>query len=405
MREGRASFYRNAMATVSVAYVGQQHKGEHAMRQTYSLERVNTVVVGGGQAGLSVGYHLKRLGVPFVILDASERIGDAWRHRWDSLRLFTPARFDGLDGMSFPAAPFSFPTKDEMADYLETYARKFALPVRLGVRVERVSRQGGRFLLVAGELRFDADNVIVAMGNFQRPRTPAFAADLDPKIQQLHSIDYRNPGQLRDGAVLIVGAGNSGAEIAAELVRTSHKTWMAGPTTGNVPFRVDGRAGRLGLTRFVFRVVFHRVLSVANPIGRKARPKMLHRAAPLIRVKAWDLADAGVECVPRVVGARNGLPLLEDGRMLDVANAVWCTGFHPGFSWIDLPVFGADGLPLHENGIVAQEPGLFFVGLHFLYAMSSEMIHGVGRDAARIAEVVAKRGRLTQVSGQQSNAA
>lgn len=139
------------------------------MRQTYSVERVNTVVVGGGQAGLSVGYHLKRVGVPFVILDASERIGDAWRHRWDSLRLFTPARFDGLDGMSFPAAPFALPTKDEMADYLETYARKFALPVRLGVRVERVSRQGGRFLLVAGELRFDADNIIVAMGNFQRP--------------------------------------------------------------------------------------------------------------------------------------------------------------------------------------------------------------------------------------------
>jgi putative flavoprotein involved in K+ transport len=404
MRDRQASFYRSAMATFSAAHM-RQHKGEHAMRQTYSVERVNTVVVGGGQAGLSVGYHLKRVGVPFVILDASERIGDAWRHRWDSLRLFTPARFDGLDGMSFPAAPFSFPTKDEMADYLETYARKFALPVRLGVRVERVSRQGGRFLLVAGELRFDADNIIVAMGNFQRPSTPAFAADLDPKIQQLHSIDYRNPGQLRDGAVLIVGAGNSGAEIAAELVRASHKTWMAGPSTGNVPFRVDGRAARLGLTRFVFRVVFHRVLSVANPIGRKARPKLLHRAAPLIRVKPWDLADAGVERVPRVVGARNGLPLLEDGRTLDVANVVWCTGFHPGFSWIDLPVFGADGLPLHENGVVAQEPGLFFVGLHFLYALSSEMIHGVGRDAARIAELVAERARLTQVSGQQSNAA
>jgi putative flavoprotein involved in K+ transport len=404
MRERRASFYRNAMATFSAADV-RQHKGEHAMRQTYSVERVNTVVVGGGQAGLSVGYHLKRLGVPFVILDASERIGDAWRHRWDSLRLFTPARFDGLDGMPFPAPPLSSPTKDEMADYLETYARRFALPVRLGVRVERVSRQGERFLLVAGDLRFDADNVIVAMGNFQRPSTPAFAAELDPKIRQLHSIEYRNSGQLRDGSVLIVGAGNSGAEIAFELVRASHKIWMAGPSTGNVPFRVDGPAARLGLTRFLFRVVFHRVLSVANPIGRKARPKMLHRAAPLIRVKPWDLSNAGVERVPRVVGTRNGLPLLEDGRVLDVANVVWCTGFHPGFSWIDLPVFGADGLPLHENGTVTQEPGLYFVGLHFLYALSSEMIHGVGRDAARIAAVVAERGRLKQESAQQSNAA
>jgi putative flavoprotein involved in K+ transport len=404
MRERRASFYRNDMATFSAADV-RQHKGEHAMRQTYSVERVNTVVVGGGQAGLSVGYHLKRLGVPFVILDAGQRIGDAWRHRWDSLRLFTPARFDGLDGMPFPAPPLSSPTKDEMADYLETYARRFALPVRLGVRVERVSRHGERFLLVAGDLRFDADNVIVAMGNFQRPSTPAFAAELDPKIRQLHSIEYRNSGQLRNGSVLIVGAGNSGAEIAFELVRASHKIWMAGPSTGNVPFRVDGHAARLGLTRFLFRVVFHRVLSVANPIGRKARPKMLHRAAPLIRVKPWDLSNAGVERVPRVVGTRNGLPLLEDGRVLDVANVVWCTGFHPGFSWIDLPVFGADGLPLHENGTVTQEPGLYFVGLHFLYALSSEMIHGVGRDAARIAAVVAERGRLKQESPQQSNAA
>jgi putative flavoprotein involved in K+ transport len=330
MRDRRASFYRNAMATFSAAHV-RQRKGEHAMRQTYSVERVNTVVVGGGQAGLSVGYHLKRLGVPFVILNASERIGDAWRHRWDSLRLFTPARFDGLDGMPFPAPPLSFPTKDEMADYLETYARKFALPVRLGVRVERVSRQGERFLLVAGDLRFEADNVIVAMGNFQRPSTPAFAAELDPKIRQLHSIDYRNPAQLREGPVLIVGAGNSGAEIAFELVRASHTIWMAGPSTGNVPFRVDGPAARLGLVRFVFRVVFHRILSVANPIGRKARPKMLHRAAPLIRVKPWDLSNAGVERVPRVVGTRNGLPLLEDGRELDVANVVWCTGFLPAF--------------------------------------------------------------------------
>jgi len=375
------------------------------MGQTYSIERVNTVVVGGGQAGLSVGYHLKRWGVPFVILDGSQRIGDAWRSRWDSLRLFTPALFDGLDGMPFPAPPFYFPTKDEMADYLETYARTFSLPVRLGVRVERVSRRGPRFLVVAGDLRFDADNVIVAMGNFQRPSTPAFATDLNPNIRQLHSLDYRNPGQLREGGVLIVGAGNSGAEIAAEMVRSSHTTWVAGPSTGSVPFRVDGVAARLGLSRFLFRVIFHRVLSVANPIGRKARPGALHRAAPLIRVKPMDLSKAGVERVPRVIGTRNGLPLLEDGRVLDVANVVWCTGFHPGFSWMDLPVFGPDGLPEHERGIVAKEPGLYFIGLHFLYSLSSEMIHGVGRDAARIAAVVAKRGQLTRESREQSHAA
>lgn len=358
------------------------------MADAHAAEQLNTIVIGGGQAGLSVGHHLARLGVPFVILDASKRIGDTWRHRWDSLRIFTPARHAGLDGMPFPAPPFSFPTKDEMGDYLEAYARRFALPIRSGVRVDRVSRLGEKFVVVAGDQRFEAENVVVAMANYQRPRVPPFAAELDRGIVQLHSFDYRNPGQLQAGDVLIVGAGNSGAEIARELVKT-HSTWLAGPDTGHVPFRIDGLAARLVLTRLVLRVVFHRILTVATPIGRKVRPKALHSAAPLIRVKPKDLIAAGVRRIPRVLGVRNGLPILEDGRVLNVANVIWCTGFDPAFSWIDLPIFDAYGEPRHERGVVAQEPGLYFVGLHFLYAFSSEMIHGVGRDAARIANVIA----------------
>jgi putative flavoprotein involved in K+ transport len=374
------------------------------MYNTSRSERVNTVVIGGGQAGLSVGYHLARRGVSFVILDASERVGDVWRGRWDSLRLFTPARFAGLDGKPFPAPPDSFPTKTDMGDYLEAYAAEFALPVRSGVRVDRVSRQGGKFLVVAGELQFEADNVVVAMANHQRPRTPPFAGDLHPEIVQFHSIDYRNPAQFRDGDVLIVGAGNSGSEIALEAVR-GHTTWMAGRDTGHVPFRIEGRAARLLLVRLVLRVLFHRILTVDTSIGRKARPKMVHRGGPLVRVKPKDLAAAGIRRVPRVVGLQKGLPLLEDGRVLDVANVVWCTGFHPGFSWIDLPVFGQDGEAQHERGIVTSEPGLYFVGLHFLYALSSEMIHGVGRDAARIADAVAGRARRDESVSRRSNAA
>ena len=360
-----------------------------AIRQ--EQERVNTIVVGGGQAGLSVGYHLKRRGVDFVILDDRARVGDVWRSRWDSLRLFTPARFDGLDGLQFPAPPFSFPTKDEMADYLETYARTFALPVRSSMRVDRVSRASdGGFLVVAGDHRFHAQNVVVAMAHYQRPRIPAFAGKLAPRIVQLHSLQYRNPSQLAPGDTLIVGVGNSGAEIAIEAA-AGHKTWLAGPDTGHAPFRVDGPAARLGLSRLMYRIVFHRILSLATPIGRRVRAKALHRAAPLIRLSPKDLANSGVVRVPRVADVRNGLPVLEDGRVLDVANVVWCTGFHPGFSWIDLPVFGADGEPRHCAGVVEDEPGLFFVGLHFLYALSSGMVHGVGRDAARIAGVIAAR--------------
>jgi putative flavoprotein involved in K+ transport len=354
-------------------------------------ERLNTVVIGGGQAGLSVGYHLATRGVQFAILDASERVGDVWRRRWDSLRLFTPARHAGLDGLPFPAPPFSFPTKNEMADYLEGYARTFALQVRSGVRVDRLSRLGDKFLVVSGDKRIEAENVVVAMAHYQQPRVPHFASQLDPGIVQLHSFEYRNPAQLRAGDVLVAGAGNSGAEIALETLKNGHQTSLAGPETGHVPFRIDGLAARLVLSRLVLRVVFHRILSIATPIGRKVRPKMLRKAAPLIRIKPWELAGAGVVRVPRVAGVRNGLPLLEDGRILDVANVVWCTGFDPGFSWLDLPVFDTNGEPRHEAGVVPGEPGLYFVGLHFLYAFSSDMIHGVGRDAARIAEVVATR--------------
>ncbi|HEX9307304.1 MAG TPA: FAD-dependent oxidoreductase [Anaeromyxobacter sp.] len=360
-----------------------------------TAERVHTVVIGGGQAGLSVGYHLARRGIPFVILESHPRIGDQWRQRWDSLRLFTPARFDGLPGMPFPAHGDAFPTKDEMAAYLEAYAARFRLSVRTGVRVERLSRAGDRFVVtVAGGERLEADNVVVAMATFQRRRVPPFADGLDPAVLQLHSSDYRSPAQLREGGVLVVGAGNSGAEIALEVARAGHRTWMSGRDVGHIPFRIEGLAARLLLARLVLRFVFHRVLTVATPIGRRVRPKVLFRGGPLIRVKPRDLAAAGVERAARVVGVRDGLPSLEGDRVLPVANVIWCTGFHPGFSWIDLPVFGPDGEPLHERGVVAREPGLFFVGLHFLYAMSSTMIHGVGRDAERVARAIAARARL-----------
>ncbi len=350
-------------------------------------EKVDTLVIGGGQAGLAVGYHLARRELPFLIVDAHPRIGDAWRNRWDSLSLFTPALFNGLPGKRYPGPRWGFATKDEFADYLEAYANEFDLPMRTGVKVERLARNGQRFVARAGDRYFEADNVVVAMSSWQQPRVPEFASELDPGIVQLHVADYRNPGQLLDGEALVVGAGNSGAEIALELSKT-HRVWLSGRPFGVLPFRPDSAVARI-LMPFVGRVIFHRVLTTSTPIGRRARPKML-AGDPLIRVKPKDLASAGVEQVPRTTGVVDGLPQLEDGRRLDVANVVWCTGFHPGFSWIDLPVLGPVE-PRHERGIVRDEPGLFFVGLKFLYSKSSEQIHGVGRDAARIADAIAAR--------------
>jgi len=356
-------------------------------------ERVQAVVIGAGQAGLAVGYYLAQRGISFVILESNPRIGDSWRTRWDSLRLFTPARFDAIPGMPFPAPANEFPTKNQMADYLESYAKHFDLPVRTSARVDSVTRDGDRYTVRAGALTIEAEHVVVAMSDFQKPRIPAFAGELDPRIVQLHSREYLRLSQLREGPVLLVGAGNSGAEIAIETGRAGHTTWMSGRNTGSVLFRLGGLPGRMGLTRFVLRFVFHRVLTMGTPMGRKARPSIVSKGSPLIRVKARDLAAAKVDRVPRCVGARDGKPLLEDGRVLDVANIIWCTGFHPGFSWIELPVFGSHGEPVHERGVVTREPGLYFVGLHFLYAMSSTMIHGVGRDAEYIAKKIASRVR------------
>jgi len=311
-------------------------------------ETFHTIVIGGGQAGLSVGYFLARQHRRFVILDAGQRVGDAWRQRWDSLRLFTPAVFDGLAGMKFPAPSFTFPTKDEMANYLEAYAHRFHLPVRNGVRVDRVTRMGSRYLVEAGAQHFEADHVVVAMSSYQVPRVPAFAKDLHTDILQMHSSEYRGLGQLKPGGVLLVGAGNSGAEIAIEVAR-EHHTWVAGRDTGHVPFRVNGLVARLGLLRFLFRFVFHRVLTVGTPIGRRLRRQVVTQGGPLIRVKPQQLAAARVQRVPKVTGLRNGLPETEDGRVLDVANVIWCTGFGNGLSWIDLSIFEVNGEPRYAS--------------------------------------------------------
>jgi putative flavoprotein involved in K+ transport len=355
-----------------------------------TTEHVETVIIGGGQAGLATGYYLARHGRPAVILDAHERVGDAWRTRWDSLRLFTPAWASGLPGMKIPADKLAFVTKDEMADYLDSYASRFGLDVRTSTPVDGLTRDGERFVVTSGRQRFEADNVVVATGAHHVAKVPAFAADLGPNIVQLHSKAYKGPQQLRDVGVLVVGVGNSGAEIAHELSST-HKVWASGKAVAEIPFKHGPAMARYAVP--VIRFVGHHVLTARNPIGKKVGPKVAGKPTPLIRVKMKDLAADGVEHVGRTVGTRNGLPLLDDDRVLDVANVIWCTGFRREFGWIDLDAFGDDGEPLHARGVSTREPGLYFMGLLFQFAATSDVLPGVGRDAAYVAKHIAARSR------------
>ncbi len=361
-------------------------------------ERFDTVVIGAGQAGLSVGYHLREAGRSFVIVDAHGRIGDNWRERYDSLRLFTPPSAVGLDGFAYPGPRSAMPTRDQMADYLETYATTLGLPMRLGVRVTGLSERGGHYTVATEGGALEANNVVVATGAHREPRVPVFARDLDPSITQLHSSDYRNPALLPDGPVLVVGAGNSGADISLELART-REAWLSGPINGHIPVDIDGWVSR-HIAFKVVRFLGVHVLTLRTPMGRRARAKLATRGDPLVRVKPKQLEAAGVHRVSKTVGVTDGRPVTEEGQTLnDVTSVIWAIGFRHDLSWIDLPIFGEDGTPVHVRGVVPDAPGLYFVGLPFQFSAASDVLPGVGRDARYVVKHLLRRSASIQVEG------
>jgi putative flavoprotein involved in K+ transport len=372
---------------------------------TDTTEHVDTLIVGGGQAGLAAGYHLARRGMPFLILDADERIGDHWRERWDSLRLYSPARWDSLPGFRFPARAFHYPTAREMGDYLAAYAERFALPVRSGTRVERVdpAPDGDGFLVSTAGRRISARQVVVATGPFRIPSVPALAEQLDPAIRQLHSHEYHDPSQLQDGPVLVVGLSHSGADIAFE-VATTHRTIVSGKAAGQLPVGVDSVRGRVGWP--VISFAFAHVLTIRTPMGRAMRPRVRQGGGPLLRVRLPDLDAAGVERHDaKTVGVQDGKPVLADGTVLDVANVIWCTGYRRDYSWIGAPVMGPDGYPEEIRGVSPTVAGLYFLGVPFSYAFTSMLVAGAGRDAKYVVDRIAERARATVDSAAMTPAA
>jgi putative flavoprotein involved in K+ transport len=356
--------------------------------QPLGTERVNTVVIGAGQAGLATGYYLSEAGIDFQIVDAAPRLGGSWRSRWDSLRLFTQAHWNDLPGMPFPVEPARrktyLPTKEEMADFLEQYAARFSLPVRLGVKVERLHREGDHYVITTPFRRIEARNVVVATGPFQKPRIPSFAGALSPSISQLHSSGYRNAAELAPGDALVVGAAASGCQIAIELAE-GRRVHLAGRNVGIEP------SGPIASLIFDPLVPWLFSQPRTTLIGKQFFKVARHSGHPLVGLDYGDVKRAGVERVPRVSGVREGKPELEDGRTLDVANVVWCTGHDVDFSWIDVPIFDPDGYPRHYRGVVDEAPGLYFIGLIFLYALRSHVIFGAGKDAKYLVEELVRR--------------
>ena len=365
-----------------------------AERDPGAARRIETVIVGGGQAGLATSYHLARRGREHVILDAGARVGDGWRRRWPSLRLYSAARLDGLPGMRFPAPGHTFPSSSEMGDFLEAYAARFGLPVESGVAVDALERRDGRYLVSAGTRRWEADNVVIATGAFRDPRVPSFAADLDPAIRQLHSSAYRGPEQLRDGPVLVVGAAHSGADIAHELAAT-HPTILSGPSTGELPFRCDGPVARLAdaADPAIRRDARADRAHADGPQGAREGPQGRRPAAalPLARAprrRGRARARAHDRRARRQADAR-GRPQRRRGerRSGARASATATSGCDCGLA------FGDDGFPEQERGAAKGCPGLFFAGLRFQHSFGSMLVAGAGRDGGRVARQIAARSR------------
>ena len=358
---------------------------------------IGTVVIGGGQAGLVTGYYLARHGEPFVILEGTARVGESWRQRYDSLRLFSFPRYASLPGWRIPVD--GCPTRDEMADYLERYTERFDLPVRTGVRGEqdvpaRRAFPGGHRSRLLPRRSGGGGNRLPSTGQHTGVGRPARSGDQAGPFGGLpESV------QLAPGNVLVVGAGNSGTDIALEAART-HPTWLAGRHPGQVPVDIDSPRARAVIPIVMF--VFRHVLTLRTPMGRAQRQQVLGHGAALVRNKIEDLQAAGITRVGRIVGVRNGLPVAEELGPLDISTVVWCTGSDADYSWLHLPVIDSDGRPRQQRGVCEAEPGLYFMGLDFQFALASATIQGVDQDARYVVRRLRRRARDVPTAGSSS---
>ena len=344
-----------------------------------SREHLEVAVVGGGQAGLAMGYYLREQGLQFAIFERGDSIAPAWRERWDSLTLFTPRRYSALPGLPFPGDPNGYPSRDEVIAYLERHAETFEVPIELNSEVRRLSREGGRFVLSVDGRTVTADQVVVATGPFQTPFVPKLGHDLDPGVWQVHSTGYRQPGDVPGGAVLVVGGGNTGFQIAKELSATHKVALSVGSKQKPLPQRIAGRDLFWWLTKTHL---------LSTTVESRLGSKLQHRDT-LIGSSPRELQRRyGVELKPRAIEAAGHTMRFEDGGELEVDAVIWATGYRPDFSWIDLPVLDSNGRLRHRRGVTGV-PGVYFLGLTWQWTRGSALIGWVKDDAAFLTERLA----------------
>jgi putative flavoprotein involved in K+ transport len=353
-----------------------------------AMERREVLVVGGGQAGLAVGYFLARQGRDFVILEAADKPAAAWRERWDSLKLFTSARYDALPGLAFPGAPDRYPSRDEVAAYLTEYARHFHLPVELGSHVRAIRKTDGRYLVELNDRTYEADQVVVATGPFQMPLVPPISEGLGAEVVQFHSTAYRSPQALPDGSVLVVGGGNTGYQIAEDLAGSHEVHLSIGSKQKPLPQRILGRdlfwyLDKTGLIR----------KSTTSRIGRRLQ----QNEDTLIGSSPKRLRRQGVELHGRTIEASGTEVTFIDGTKLDVRAVIWATGFQADHSWIDVPVFDESGRVVHQRGLT-ESAGLYFLGLPWQHTRGSALLGWVKDDAEHIAQQINERQRAAPAS-------
>jgi putative flavoprotein involved in K+ transport len=344
---------------------------------------LDVVVVGGSQSGLAMAWHLTQLGLRFVVLEAGPEVGHVWRSRWDSLKLFTPAQYDALPGMAFPAPADTYPTKDPVADYLQAYVAAFDLPVQLNAKVTELRRlEDTSFEVCTAAEVFQARQVVVATGPFQVPFVPPQARGLDPSATQVHSAEYRNPQALPAGPVLVVGGGNSGFQIAEELAATRTVDLSIATRYPMLPQRLGGRDLFWWLTRLRLMRV-----TASSRLGRRVSG----RGEFVIGTNRRRLEGKGVRFRPRLVDAEGRAVRFADHSLLeDVGVVVWATGYRPDYDWIHIPGVVSEGHVVHRRG-VTEVPGLYFLGLSWQHTRGSALLGFVNDDAAYLAERIASR--------------